>query len=223
MLVRIILAVFLFSGSQFLFAYERSEHSQELYLGYGGGSYKDVASDNLLGGVLSIGYDINSIFAIESQFGVTAVDKQNVSDAASLETQMSHASLFARANLRSGSTVFYGYVGRSYMKVESTLKGEINFGPLGNLSINETADSDIYDYGYGLGVDLFGSDQVAMHMRWLRILDVQDKGNDAQVDAVFLGFTQYVDKPRRYIRKRKTTSTLSKTKAGENMPVASAQ
>ena len=172
-------------------SYDRSEHVDEVFLGYGAGSYTLGELDSMLGGVVNIGYDLDKVFSLEAQFGVTESDKQTRSGA-DVEVQMEHTSLFARANYRRNHTALYGMIGRTYTKTQSKALGN------GFLAIEKETDSTS-GIAYGVGADFFGSDTVAVNLKWLRLLD-QD---DTEVDAIFLGVTHYIGEQKKRIIKSK--------------------
>lgn len=171
------LAVLLFIVASQVQAYGVIEFPEEnLYVGGNVGSYDEILQERAAGAMVHLGYDLNRSFALEAHMGVTE-NVEMVDTTYTANAQMAHASVLLRGNLRKREYTLFGFAGHGW--IHSRTKYELGTDKASN-----------HDLAYGAGIDLYGSYTSAMTLKWMRLIDAGDEGD---FDAVYLGFTHYLN------------------------------
>lgn len=173
-----LLAVVIFAAPMSLYAAEPSH----FYMGAGWGNYafniknSSTVYGDASGLALDLGYDFNNILALQASY--IAPDTFTATSGTS-ESISYAASLFLRANLRFERSSVYFLAGASTL-------GKNN------------ASYDGTGLAYGVGLDFYGSKNVALTLKYVNYLDTKtiSGSNKVSLDGTTLGFTYYFDTPR---------------------------
>ena len=159
--------------------------------GYIGGSFSNHKikefDSRLTGGVLKIGYDLASFFAIEGHGGMTIVETE-YGEFGYADNRAEHAGIYARLNWRLTNITLYGLVGYGYYKAKSEYTSYID--PIFDYS----GDRDEQGLSYGIGLDLFGSARTAVSLNWMQLINEKDEEyivEEFNAQAIYLGITHY--------------------------------
>lgn len=160
--------------------------SGNLYTGYNLVHYKDFGAGGVNGFTFQAGYDIASWLALEGHLGLSDDASQTISGT-TVKVHASYASIVGRFNLRFDRTTVYGFVGTTYLQMN------------GNVSGATTGTIDESDTGatYGVGVDLYGSENAAITFKATRVFHPANKNSSSakittDVDTTMFGFTYYM-------------------------------
>ena len=154
-----------------------------LYIGAAWGNYSldiknySASYDSSSGLALDIGYDFTNVFAIQGSyiapdtFQASSGNDENISYA---------TSLFARANLRFQRWTLFGLAGGT------------------SVSGNNAEYVNTINPAYGVGIDFYGTKDVAITLKYVNYVDAKLKviGNDVSLSGTTIGFTYYFDTPR---------------------------
>ena len=159
------------------------------YIVANGGLYDDFVDDIALGGMLQLGYDFSRYLAVEGHIGLTAENDDDF-QGARIEKQLYHTSFVLRANLRGHDYAFFAFAGQTFLIFDFEVKG---VAP-------DSDERDESDITYGFGMDLYGTENVALTAKWQRLIQLDGnkaKGEeDGEVDVAYIGITYYFGKER---------------------------
>ena len=187
-LFRIIICATLFIYFSSVHAVETRDERNKWYLGANLGSYQDVLDGDAFGGTFLFGFDLHKFIAIESRLGLTYDSAKDTAEGitTSRRSLISHASIYARGNLRFDTFTLFALGGYSYLRNDY----EIEVSPPSAIVPSTEGDTDESDISYGGGIDLYGNATTALSFSWIRVIDLGDKG---ELDAWYIGVTHYLN------------------------------
>ena len=190
--VKLIIGIFLAFISSASFAELPPQSFKGFYLGGNVSKHQfneSFTNGSIVGAMLRVGYDFNSIFALEGHIGGTTaksyilVDDQG-QEIGDYNLRAAHAGVYGRANWRLLNVTLYGLLGIGYYSAIETIS---NNGPMDGTYKNEATG-----LSFGAGVDLFGGQQTALSLNWIQLINKDtDDGQKLHVNALYLGITYY--------------------------------
>lgn len=157
--------------------------------GYGQGSYEQANSSayEFADFKLKFGRDLNEYIAVEVHAGLGGKDTQTFSGTpVSLEIE-NYFALFLRGNINlTGSASLYhqiklyGLFGGTYLNTNAS-DGAV------------TRDGTEYSLAYGLGLEVYGSDNTAIYLGWERYVDDDNNGIAYTFETLSVGFVYHFD------------------------------
>ena len=161
----------------------RLNYDRSLGIGLVGVTYEPDEGDSfsMPGVMLTAGYEFTPRFSVEARLGSTGEDEGTAFGGTvpiSFRINLL-GGVFAKYSWiygqKQGWARFYGLLGGSYVAAQVEGQGE-------------TARDNDSGLGYGLGLDLFGSDRTAIVLEWVRYLQTDDYTIDAPMVGVVRRF-----------------------------------
>lgn len=157
-----------------------SAHSEGLYLGISVGDSNFQQPGNTFHGLTAtgqLGYRIASFLDIEARLAASSGDTVN-----NYEYQLLYmGSAFAKLNwqpMKSKHFEIYGMVGSSYLQLRT--------GPSG-----ATTDDSDTSVSYGFGIALFGNENSALSLEWVRYGDSKINNTEYTLDNLSIGYVHH--------------------------------
>ena len=134
---------------------------------------------------LGFGWDLNNYLSFELD-GTTSDTYEDQPSADTYQVDYA-ASAFLRFNLRFNRVTLYAMGGYSKIKTTSTAG-----------ALTTIQESDGTSYGYG--IDFYGTPDLALSIRRIEFIDIDEPAEQVNIGATMLGITYYYDTPRIHSR-----------------------
>ena len=166
------------------------------YYGFGASPYRleDADTDSHISfGAFSgrVGINMNEFLAVEGHLGLS--DWKNIfssSTYGNVDARLIVSSIYLKAKYEQEKYTFYGLVGTTSLKVETS--GTLGFP--GFFSADVSSSETESGASYGVGVDLFGNKTTSVTFMILRTLEEKN----ADVNSFNIGFNYFFDRPSSY-------------------------